>query len=71
MIVQPQVRANKTVLRTVTELQSPGEISYSIPYRSVFSYTLLQGWLSILGVMKRLSLENSLIVKTQTKLTCL
>ncbi len=48
MIVQPQVRANKTVLRAVTELKSPGEINYCIPYRPVFSYTLLQGWFPIL-----------------------
>ncbi len=36
---------NTVVLRTVNELQSPGEIKYGIPYRDFCGFTLFQGWL--------------------------
>ncbi len=40
---------NKTVLRTVDELESPGEIKYSIPYRGFCGFSRFQGWLTFLG----------------------
>ncbi len=40
---------NTTILRTVNELQSPGEIKYSIPYREGCNFSLLQGWWTFLG----------------------
>ncbi len=45
MVHYPNVD-NKAVLRTVNELESPGDIKYSIPYRSFCGYTMFQGWLT-------------------------
>ncbi len=49
---------NTTVLRTVNELQSPGEIKYSIPYRLLCGFTVLQGWLTFLGYENGLEAGN-------------
>ncbi len=44
---------NTVVLRTVTELQSPGEINYSKPNRSLYDFTLFQGWLNFFSKEKK------------------
>ncbi len=43
MIELPQDWTNRMVLRTVNELQSPGETNYRIPHRPYCDYALLQG----------------------------
>ncbi len=49
LMVKYASAGNTTVFRTVNELQSPGEIKYSIPYREFCGFTLFQGWLTFLG----------------------
>ncbi len=44
MVVQPRVITNRTFLRTVNELRSPGEINHVIPYRRFCGFTLFKGW---------------------------
>ncbi len=43
MIELPEDQTSSMVLRTVNELQSPGEINYRIPHRPYCGYALLQG----------------------------
>ncbi len=43
MIELPQDQTSSMVLRTVNELQSPGEINYRIPHRPYCGHALLQG----------------------------
>ncbi len=49
---------NKAVLRTVNELQAPGEMKYSIPYRLLCGFTLFQGWLTFIGYKNGLETVN-------------
>ncbi len=42
-------------LRTANELQSPGEIMHTIPYRLLCGLTLFEGWLDFLGYTNRLT----------------
>ncbi len=46
MVVYPIGQAKRTVVRTINELRSPGEINHCIPYRPLCGYALLQGWLA-------------------------
>ncbi len=46
LMVPNSGNGSTAVLRTVNELQSPGEIKYSIPYRAFCGFTVCQGWLT-------------------------
>ncbi len=53
MVEQPQSWPGDTVLRTVDELQSPGDIKYRIMYRGDCHFALFQGGATFRGFFAR------------------
>ncbi len=54
MVEQPQSWSCDTVLRTVDELQSPGDIKYRIMYRGDCHFALFQGGATFRGFLRGL-----------------
>ncbi len=53
MVEPPQILPGDAVLRTVDELQSPGDSNNRIKYRGGCRFTVFQGWFKFLGKTKR------------------